>query len=115
MESNTSNQKNFTNFTNSSSWSIQANNELNSLFDCHVNSQFHSTKSKDSNCEHGESSTSDGKNPRYRTTFEQSQLETLERIFSQTHYPDFYVREEIAQKVGLTETKVQVSCSDRYA
>ena len=46
---------------------------------------------------------------RFRTSFEQKQLEILEKIFEKTHYPDSYVREEIAEQTGLNEAKVQVS------
>jgi hypothetical protein len=50
-------------------------------------------------------------NRRYRTSFEQKQLYALEGIFEKTHYPDAYVREEIANRTGLSEAKVQVSFS----
>jgi hypothetical protein len=46
---------------------------------------------------------------RIRTSFEQHQLDNLERVFEMTHYPDAYFRSEIAAKTGLTDTKVQVS------
>ncbi len=45
---------------------------------------------------------------RNRTSFEHEQLEHLEKIFEKTHYPDAYVREDIANKTGLSEAKVQV-------
>jgi hypothetical protein len=48
-------------------------------------------------------------NRRFRTSFEPSQLDALERVFEKTHYPDSYFREEIADQTGLTEAKVQVS------
>ena len=63
------------------------------------------------------STNSDDDRPRFRrsrTSFNQEQLEMLEKEFEKSHYPDLKTREELSERTSLSEARIQVNKKTQF-
>lgn len=90
------------------------NNKMN-ILNLNENSNSLKFSSVDTNEHHTDTFFPNIENKRVRNMFTASQIEILEKVFEQTHYPDSSIREQLSLRFNLNSMRIQVWFQNRRA
>lgn len=79
----------------------------------HLNTHMHTHTYTSSDSGDPDKDSPGCKRRRTRTNFTGWQLEELEKAFNESHYPDVFMREALALRLDLVESRVQVKAHNK--